>query len=139
MRNLSPTATLDILQRCMDLFDVEVDLQVFFDCPNMKSNVVAYFQPSTTSQCYRSNYIPEYVPMHEFFHFLSHYYGNACETESECESFARLGEAIWLRTNGQILDFVCETCGVKPSRILFLPSGDFSCKNCGAVYNFLWG
>lgn len=137
MRLLSVDETNRILQKSMDLFDIDWDVKVIYDPPDISNDTIAYYSPSEKKLAFRSNYIPEQVVYHEWFHLLSHYYGFNLKGESETESFARVGEALWLRTHGTILDFKCEVCGA--SKIAVTPQGTIRCLNCGSEYNITYG
>jgi hypothetical protein len=129
----TPEQALEILSRSMELFDVKWDINVVFDTPELEGNVIAYYKPLKREIGFRSNHIPDQTIYHEFFHMLAHYYGYDDNDEESCESWARIGEALWLGTHGDILNFKCWVCG--DSRIRMLSNGtEWECLNCGSVY-----
>ena len=137
MRLLSVDETVDILQKSMDLFDINWKLEVVFDPPDIPPDTIAYYSPALKRFGFRSNYIPEPVVYHEFFHMLADYYGFNLKGEDEEESFARVGEALWLRTKGDILNFKCDVCG--SSKISITPTGTIKCLVCGSEYTISYG
>ena len=131
---LNPERALAVLTQSMELFNVHWPVTVKFDCDNFKPDVVAYYNPNIKTLCFRSNYIPDQTVYHEFFHMLGHYYSYDEDTEESAEAWARIGESVWMRTEGEILNFECEVCHQKPSRITMLSSGEWSCNYCNSVY-----
>jgi hypothetical protein len=77
----------------------------------------------------------EYVAAHELGHAIEHYYaggGNEPYSYEQGEGFARSFEGMYMLTNGDIADFVCQVCN--KSALVLLPDNSLRCKWCGSDY-----
>ncbi len=130
----SEADAIDWLERAMTVFDVPpID---FIWKSGQCSNLLGCYQPMFNRIGLNpdGNRIPMYVVAHEFGHALEKAMSGSaeeCKSYQQCEGFARYFESIYMTTNGQLLDFVCD-CGATHLRVL--PDQSLQCVDCGTEY-----
>jgi len=122
------------LERAMDVFDVPQLVLVWNS--NQCGDVYGCYEPMFNRLGLNppGEKIPMYVVAHEFGHALEKAMSGSaleCENYQQCEGFARYFESIYMTTNGQLLDFVCN-CGRTHLRVL--PDQSLQCVDCGTEY-----